>query len=263
MDLGLKGKVALVAGASKGLGKAVARGLAREGANVAIFSRDPARIQAAAKEIRDATGAQVLAITADVTRLDDIQRAVEETEKKFGALHIVVTNAGGPPPGAFVNLTEAQWNDAINMTLLSAVRLSRAAIPYMQKQKWGRIVHICSYSVKHPIENLMLSNSIRSAVVGLSKTQAMELAKDGILVNSVLPGWTLTERVEQIMEDRAARNHTDTRAQYAAIEKEIPIGRMGKPEEFADVVVFLASERASYVNGVALPIDGGATRTPF
>ena len=263
MDLGLKGKIALVAGASKGLGKAVALGLAREGASVAIFSRDATRIESAAQDIRTATGAPVLAIAADVTNAGDAQRVVDETVKRFGALHILVTNAGGPPPGAFVALTEEQWHNAVELTLMSAVRLSRAAIPHMQKQKWGRLLHICSYSVKHPIENLMLSNSIRSAVVGLSKTQALELGKDNILVNSVLPGWTMTERVDQIMRDRAQRANTDTRAQYAVIEKEIPLGRMATPEEFANVVTFLASERASYVNGVALTVDGGATRTAF
>jgi 3-oxoacyl-[acyl-carrier protein] reductase len=263
MDLGLQGKIALVAGASKGLGKAVALGLAREGAHVAIISRDQARIEAAAKDIREATSAPALAIAADVTRPEDIQRAVDETVNKFGTIHILVTNAGGPPPGAFVALTEEQWQSAVNLTLLSAVRLSRAVVPLMQKLKWGRIIHMGSYSVKHPIENLMLSNSIRSAVVGLGKTQAIELAKDNILVNSVLPGWTLTERVEQLMQDRAQRANTAARAQYAAIEKEIPLGRMGKPAELAHVVVFLASERASYVNGVALTVDGGATRTAF
>lgn len=263
MDLGLNGKVALVAGASKGLGKAVALGLAREGASVAIVARDQARTENAAKEIREQTGASVLALIADVTVPSDVQRVVDETVKQFGAFHILVTNAGGPPPGTFVSLTDEQWQNAVNLTLMSAVRLSRAAIPQMRAQKWGRIIHICSYSVKHPIENLMLSNSIRAAVVGLSKTQAIELSKDNILVNSVLPGWTMTERVEQLMQDRAKRANTDVRAQYAAIEKEIPLGRMAKPEEFANVVVFLASERASYVNGVALPVDGGATRTAF
>ena len=263
MDLGLKNKVALVAGASKGLGKAVALGLAREGAHVAIISRDPVHIQAAAKDIREATGAQVLAITADVTRAEDIQRAVDETVKTFGAIHILITNAGGPPPAAFMALTDEQWQSAVNLTLMSAVRMSHAVVPLMQRQKWGRIIHLSSYSVKHPIENLMLSNSIRSAVVGLGKTQAMELARDGILVNSVLPGWTVTERVEQLLTDRAARNQSNLRDEFAKIEKEIPMGRMGKPEEFANVVVFLASECASYVNGVALPIDGGATRTAF
>ncbi len=183
--------------------------------------------------------------------------------RKFGTIHILVTNAGGPPPGAFVSLTEELWQSAVNQTLMSAVRLSRAAIPYMQKQKWGRIIHMASYSVKHPIENLMLSNSIRSAVVALGKTQAIELAKDGILVNSILPGWTATERVEQIMRDRAKRNNTEIRAEETAVVKNIPLGRMAQPEEIANVVAFLASERASFVNGVALLVDGGETRTAF
>jgi 3-oxoacyl-[acyl-carrier protein] reductase len=263
MNLGLNGKVALVAGASKGLGKAVALGLAREGAHVAILARDAARIQTAAQEIRTATGAPVLAIPADVTQANDIQRAVDETVRQFGTIHILVTNAGGPPPAAFMALQDAQWQSAVELTLLSAVRMSRAVIPLMQKQKWGRILHIGSYSVKHPVENLMLSNSIRAAVVGLGKTQAIELGKDGILVNSVLPGWTVTERVEQLLGDRAARNQTQLRDEFAKIEKEIPVGRMGKPEEFANVVVFLASECAAYVNGVAIQVDGGATRTAF
>lgn len=146
---------------------------------------------------------------------------------------------------------------------MSAVRLSRGVVPYMQKQKWGRIIHLCSYTVKNPVDSLMLSNSIRSAVVALGKTQAIELGKHGILVNSVLPGWTKTERVSELLKDRAERTHVDVQEAYAAIEKTIPLGRMGTPEEFANVVVFLASERASYVNGAALLIDGGITPTPF
>lgn len=263
MELGLLGKVALVAGASKGLGRAVALGLAREGASLAVVARNRVRIEATARDIQNQTTVQVLGITADVTSADDVRRAVDETVAKFGNIDILITNAGGPPPGAFLSLNDDQWRDAVNLTLMSAVRLTRAVIPHMQMQKWGRIIHICSYSVKHPIENLILSNSIRAAVVGLSKTQAMELGKDNILVNCVLPGWTATERVEQIMQDRAKRANTPPRDQFAAIEKEIPLGRMAKPEEFANVVVFLASERASYVNGVALTIDGGATRTAF
>ncbi len=263
MDLGLLGKVALVAGASRGLGKAVAMGLAREGVSVAVVARNRARIEAVAREIQNQTSVQTLGIAGDVTSAEDIHRIVNEAIGKFSAIDILVTNAGGPPPGAFVTLTDEQWRDAVNLTLLSAVRLSRAAIPHVQMQKWGRIIHICSYSVKHPIENLMLSNSIRSAVVGLSKTQALELGKDGITVNSVLPGWTATERVEQLMQDRAKRANTTPEEQATAIIREIPLGRMAKPEEFANVVVFLASERASYVNGVALAIDGGATRTAF
>ncbi|MDE3089946.1 MAG: SDR family oxidoreductase [Chloroflexota bacterium] len=264
MDLGLTGKVALVAGASAGLGKAVALGLAREGAHVAMFSRDKARIESAAQEIRDATGAQVLAIAADMTRAEDVRRVVAETVRRFGTVHILFTNAGsGPPPGAFVALSEEQWKDALDLILLSAIRLSREVVPYMQKQKWGRIIHSGSYSVKHPIENLMLSNSIRSAVVALGKTQALELGKDGILVNNVLPGWTGTERVGDILLDRARRKNTSERDELAAIEKEIPLGRVATTEEFANVVVFLASERASYVNGVYLPVDGGITRAPF
>ncbi|HEX7594636.1 MAG TPA: SDR family oxidoreductase [Anaerolineae bacterium] len=260
MDMGLKGKVALVAGASKGLGKAVALGLAREGAHIAILSRDAARIESAAKEIR---GAQVLALVADVSRAAGIQRAVDETAKKFGTIHIVVTNAGGPPPGVFVSLTDEQWLSAVDATLMSAVRLSRAAIPLMQKQKWGRIIHLGSLTIKQPYADLMLSNSIRAAVVGLAKTQANELAKDGILVNTVSPGIIETDRVVQLMESRAKRNGTTARDEYALAEKNVPLGRVGQPEEFANVVVFLASERAAFVTGTHIIVDGGETRTPF
>jgi 3-oxoacyl-[acyl-carrier protein] reductase len=263
MDLGLNGKVALVAGASKGLGKAVALGLAREGARIAIFSRDKARIEAAAQEIRDATGAPVLALVADATRRDDLERAVEETVRQFGALHIVVTNAGGPPPGEFVTLTEEQWQRAIDLTLMSAVRLSRAAIPHLQKQNGGRIIHLGSLTIKQPYENLMLSNSIRAAVLGLAKTQSNELAKFGILVNTVSPGVIETDRVAQLMQDRAKRNGTTPREEYARTAKNIPLGRVGQPDEFANVVVFLASERAAFVTGAHFVVDGGETRTPF
>lgn len=263
MDLGLHGKVALVAGASKGLGKAVALGLAREGAHVALLSRDAARIEAAAKEIRDATGAQALALVADVSRAADIQRAVDATVKQFGTIHVLVTNAGGPPPGVFVNLTDEQWQDAVDATLMSAVRLSRAVIPFMQKQKWGRILHLGSLTIKQPYADLMLSNSIRAAVVGLAKTQSNELAKDGILVNTVSPGIIATDRVAQLMESRAKRNSTAARDEYALAEKNVPLGRVGQPEEFANVVVFLASERAAFVTGTHIIVDGGETRTPF
>lgn len=263
MDLGLKAKVALVAGASKGLGKAVALGLAREGATIAILSREQARVDAAAKEIRDATGAPVIGIAADVARAQDVERAVAETVKKFGMIHILITNAGGPPPMPFVEISDDLWQKYVEQILLSAVRLSRAAIPFMQKQKWGRIIHMTSHTIKHPIDNLMLSNSIRAAVVGLAKTQSFELARDGILVNSVGPGVTDTDRIKQLFSDRAQRNQTTLEREYAAAAKNIPMGRIGQPEEFANVIAFLASERASFVNGVYIQIDGGEQRTPF
>ncbi len=263
METGLKGKVALVCGASKGLGKAVALGLAREGAHVAIVSHVRSNVEAAAKEIHVSTGAAILPIVADLNHPADIQRAIAETVERFETVHVLVTNTAGPPPGLFVALTDDQWQNAVNGTLLMAVRLSQGVVPLMQKQRWGRIIHIGSYTVKHPLDNLMLSNSIRSAVVALGKSQAIELAKDGILVTSVLPGWIVTERVESLLRDRAERGKTTVEEARAAIIKDIPLGRMGRPEELANVVVFLASECASFVNGAVLPVDGGIIRTPF
>ena len=257
MDLGLKGKVALVVASSKGLGKAAAIGLAREGADVTICARGEEALQATAHEIEADTGGQVLALRADVTRPEDIDRLVEETVERFGRLDILVTNAGGPPAGLFDNFTPDDWEAAVDLTLMSTVRLCYAAVPHMRRQGGGRIITMTSVSVKQPLGNLILSNAIRMAVIGLTKSLSNELAKDNILVNSVCPGWTRTERVEQLLESLAQRNGITADEAAARIEKDIPLGRMGKPEEFADLVVFLASERASFITGTAIHIDGG------
>jgi 3-oxoacyl-[acyl-carrier protein] reductase len=263
MDLGLKDKVALVAGASKGLGYAAARSLVREGVRVAICSRDALRIESAAEALHRETDAPVFAAVVDVTRAEEITRWVNGVAERFGTIHICVTNTGGPPSMPFVDLDDALWQAWLNQTLMSAVRLARAVIPYMQKQKWGRIIHLASYSVKNPVPNLMLSNSIRSAVVALGKTQADELAADGILVNCVLPGWTETERVGELMEARAKRESISVAEAFARLRATIPVKRLGRPEELGDAVAFLASERASYITGVALTVDGGGSRFPF
>ncbi|HEY75961.1 MAG TPA: SDR family oxidoreductase [Thermoflexia bacterium] len=260
MDLGLKGKVALVTAASRGLGRAVALQLAEEEASVAICARKEGPLQATAEEIREATGAEVLAIPADVSVPEDVDRLVEAVLDRFGRIDVLVTNAGGPPPGRFLDLTPADWEAAVRLTLMSAVRLCYSVVPAMRKQGGGSIMAMTSISVKQPLPNLLLSNSIRLAVIGLVKTLADELAPDGIRVNAVCPGWTRTERVEQLLQDRAARNGTTPEEEAARITAAIPMGRMGMPEELARAVAFLASPAASYITGVSLLVDGGMYR---
>lgn len=263
MDLGLRGKVALVAGASEGLGFAIAKEFAREGAKVAICSRDLKKINKAAELIRNETGAEVMAAAADLTQPKEINDWVQAVATQWNTIHICITNTGGPPASTFIDTTDEQWQNAVNLTLMSAVRLSRAVIPFMQKQKWGRIIHVCSASVKNPIPNLIFSNSIRAAVVALGKTQSNELGGDGILVNSLLPGWTRTERTNLIMEARAKAANRTIEESYQDREVSIPIKRIATPEEIAAPVVFLASEKASFITGIALTVDGGETRVPF
>ena len=259
MDLGLKDHVAIVTAASRGLGHAVATQFAREGAAVVVFARDAARLQAVQAEI-EALGAPALAVPGDVTVQADVDRLVQATLDRFGRIDILVTNAGGPPAGEFMALSLEQWEAACQLTLLSAVRLVRAVAPTMQRQGSGSIVSINSMTVKHPIPPLMLSNSIRDAVNGLMKTLSIELAPDGIRVNSVLPGWTRTERVESIVAGRAQAGGQSTQEVEATITRDIPLRRMGRPDEFANAVVFIASPAASYMTGQALLVDGGLYR---
>ena len=263
MDLGLQDKVALVAASSKGLGRAIAYGLAKEGARVAICARGEDALAQTAAEIEGATGSPVLAMVADLTNKQNIENLVARVVEEFGRLDILVTNAGGPPPGLFVDLTDENWEEAFHLTLMSAVRLCREVIPHMRRQGGGRIITMTSISVKQPEENLMLSNSLRLAVIGLTKTLANELARDNILVNSVCSGWTRTERVERLMRDRTQRNGTSVEEEFAKIEKDIPLGRMGTPEEVANLVVFLASEKASNITGTAIQVDGGYVKGVF
>lgn len=260
MDLGLKDKVALVTAASRGLGRAVAMEMAREGARVVICARQEGPLEEAAAAIRRDIGAEVLAVPADVADPKGVERVVEATLSRFGRIDILVTNAGGPPPGRFLEFTPADWEAAVQLTLMSAVRLCYAVVPTMRAQKGGSIVAMTSVSVKQPLPNLILSNSLRLAVVGMVKTLADELAPDGIRVNAICPGWTKTERVEQLLRDRAARNGTSVEEEEAKITAAIPLGRMGTPEEFARAVAFLASPAASYITGISLLVDGGLYR---
>ncbi len=263
MDLGLRGKVAVVAAASKGLGKAVALGLAAEGVSVAICSRDRAAIERAAEEIQAKTGAATLAVPADLTDSRAIQDFVRQAAERFGRIDILFANSGGPPPGAFDSLDDAAWERAFALTHLSAVRLTREVLPHLRRQGGGAIVYSTSISVKQPIENLMLSNSIRSAVVLMAKTLVQEVAADNIRVNVVCPGRIYTERIEQLDASRAQRTGLSVAEVARQAETTIPLGRSGRPEEFADVVVYLCSDRASYLTGNVIQIDGGQYRGVF
>ena len=264
MDLGLTGKTALVCAASKGLGKACARALAAEGASVAICARDRTTLEAAAAEIGGvarAAGARVLAVPADLSSAADIERLLAETSGAFGGLDILVTNTGGPRSAPFEALGDDDWISSIDSMLLSVVRLVRGAIPHMRRGGGGRIIHVTSISVKQPIDGLVLSNSLRAAVTGLSRTLANELARDNILVNCVAPGFTATDRVVELADAVAAREGITRDAVQRRTESTIALGRMGTPEEFGAVVAFLASARASYVTGTTLQVDGGFVKS--
>lgn len=260
MDLGLRGKVALVAAASKGLGRAVAEELAQEGASVLMCARGEDALRAARDEIASATGADVVAIAGDVSKADDVHNVVRHAMERFGKVDILVTNAGGPPSGKFESLTPAMWQAAVDLTLMSVINLTSAVLPGMKERRWGRIINVTSITVKQPVDGLMLSNSLRSAVTGFARTLANEVAPFGVTVNNILPGYTRTQRVEQLSEAAAKREGITQNAALGKWESEIPMGRLGEPREFAAVAAFLASERASYVTAQSIAIDGGWIR---
>jgi 3-oxoacyl-[acyl-carrier protein] reductase len=262
MDLGLRGKVAIVAASSKGLGRAVATGLAREGALVTINGRDKETLAATGRAIRAETGGDVIEIVGDMSIPEDIERLVSETARKRGFIDIVVCNAGGPPAGTFSNFPDDQpWLDAINTNLMSTVRLSRLAIPYLEARGGGSITNIVSTSVKQPINYLVLSNTARTAVIGMAKSLATEFAPKNIRVNNVCPGPTRTDRIVKMASARAAKSGKTVEEVLAEDESQIPMGRLGRPEEFGNVVVFIASPAASYVTGVTIQVDGGAVQS--
>ena len=257
MDLGLLNQKALVTGASKGLGFATAKKLALEGADVVINSRSADKLEVAAKEIAKESGRKIVPLPGDLADGQSIAGLVESAADALGGLDVLVTNAGGPPAGAFEQFSEDQWAQAIDLSFLSHVRLIRAALPHLRKSEAASVLTVTSYSVKQPIPNLVLSNSIRSATIGLTKTLALELGADGIRFNSILPGWTETERVYELMSHRAEQTGSTVEEEIAKQMVNSPLKRMATPDEFANAAVFLLSPAAAYITGVMLTVDGG------
>ena len=261
MNLQLTGRIAAVAASSKGLGLAVARELLHEGASVALCSRHQARIDEAAQKLRAETGGEVLPVVADLSTLQGCRHFIESAVQHFGALDILVTNAGGPRSGPVTSFDDAAWQEALQLNLLSTVRMVSAALPHLRQSPQGRVIAITSISAKQPLNNLVLSNATRAGVIGYIKSLANELGHTGITFNAVLPGWTRTARVDTLLESLAQARNTTPQQIEAGITASIPAGRMATPDEFAAVVTFLASARASYLNGVALQIDGGLSQS--
>ena len=263
MDLGLQGKAALVGGASKGIGKATATVLAREGCRVAICSRNQDTLEQAATEIRDATGAEVVPIVCDMSKHDDIKRLVAQAAAAFGRLDILVNNAGGPPTGTFEQLDERYWEHALQQNLLSAVRATREALPHLRRSGSGRIINITSVAVKQPIDGLMLSNAARLGVIGMAKTLSRELAPQGITVNNVCPGNIATDRLISLIEARAQQQGISLEQAVSREEGQVPMGYLGDPDDVANLIAFLASAQARYITGTAIQVDGGSTTAVF
>jgi 3-oxoacyl-[acyl-carrier protein] reductase len=257
MDLKIKNKTALITGASTGLGFATAKLLAEEGAKIAINSRNPENLEKAAIIIRQSSGNEVLTLPGDLTSPETPANILEEINKKWGQLDLLVTNAGGPQPGQFENLSDENWYHAFELSFMSHIRLIRAALPLLRKSNTASVLTVTSLSVKQPIPNLVLSNSIRAATAGLTKTLALELGHENIRFNSILPGWTMTERVISLLENRALENQSSVEAEIAKQAAESPLGRLATPEEFANAAVFLLSPAASYFTGLMLSVDGG------
>lgn len=263
MDFGLEGRVALVAASSKGLGRAVAEELAAEGAHVVMCARGTEALEEAAKSV-DAMGpGEVLALPVDLSDPASTQALVDVAIERFGRVDVLVNNAGGPPAGTFDDHAPEAWSAAVRLNLESALDLTRAVLPGMKERGWGRVVNITSVSVKEPVDGLILSNSVRAAVTGFAKTLSNEIAHHGITVNNVLPGFTRTDRLIELAHAQAERQGTTPDAIQSGWTDIIPAGRLGEPREFAAVVTFLASERASYVNGVSIQVDGGRTRALY
>lgn len=262
MDLGLKGKIALLSGASRGLGFATARILAMEGARLAVNARDEDQLASAGEDLAG-LGAEVILLPGDVTDPRTPAALVSETVEAFGGLDLLFTNAGGPPPGAFEDIADETWQRAVELSFFSHLRLIRAALPHLRQSSVPSVLAVTSISIKQPIPNLVLSNSVRAATAGLIKTLALELGPDGIRFNAILPSWTQTERIEELLSDRASRNGTSLQQEIDAQNSQSPLGRMATPEEFGKAAAFLLSPAASYLTGVMLPVDGGTYKGLF
>ncbi|MEZ4546561.1 MAG: SDR family oxidoreductase [Thermodesulfobacteriota bacterium] len=260
MDLQLKNKVAIVAASSKGLGRAIALGLAREGARLTICARRESELEETAREIRGETSAEVLAIPADVSKTGDIHKVISGTLDKYSTVDILVNNAGGPPVGGFLDFSLEDWHKAVELNLFSTVTFSREVLPLMKESNWGRIINITSVAVKEPIDGLILSNSVRAGVTGLAKSLSKEFARYNITVNNICPGRILTDRIIQLASIRAEKEGKTVEEALESMGSDIPAGRIGRPEELASLAVFLASERASYITGTSIQVDGGLVK---
>lgn len=263
MNLSIKDKVAIISASSKGLGRACAEELAAEGCNLTIFSRNSTDIRKTADEIREKYKTRVLSLRADAKSAKDIKNVVKSTIKEYKTVHILINNAGGPPFGYFEDFKLKDWQSALELNLLSVINLTKEVIPYMKKQKWGRIINITSIAVKQPIEGLILSNTARAGVTGFAKTLSNEYGKFNILVNNLCPGRIMTDRIKELAEKRAKETKKDFKTIIKSMESDIPVGRIGSPEEFSSMVAFLASEKASYITGNTIQIDGGYNKGLF
>jgi 3-oxoacyl-[acyl-carrier protein] reductase len=261
MDLGLRGKVALVAGSSRGLGRAIAEELAAEGATLVLAARGEDDLQAAKDEIAAATGVRVTAVASDLSRTAEVRRLAEAAIREHGRVDILVTNAGGPPSGPFESHDEAAWQATVQLTLLATVELIRAVLPGMKERRFGRILNVTSIAVKQPVDNLILSNAVRAGVTGMARTLANEVAAFGITVNNLMPGYTRTERLQELVQAIVKREETTPEAVEARWARETPAGRLGEPPELAALAAFLASTRAGYITGQSIAVDGGWIRS--
>jgi 3-oxoacyl-[acyl-carrier protein] reductase len=263
MDLGLKGRVALVCGSTKGLGRAVARALAQEGARVAVNGRTPDTVAQAVRDLDEETGRAALGVPGDVSAPGEAERIVARVAHELGRLDILFCNAGGPPAAPFRDQPAEAWQRALELNLLSTIHLARAAVPIMRKREWGRIICLTSIAAKQPVPGLILSTTARAGVLGFAKSLADEVAPDGITVNVVCPGYISTERTQELYTARAARERRTSDEIAREVIRAIPVGRMGTPDELGAAVAFLASERAGYITGAVLQVDGGFTRSIF